>query len=74
MLVMTTWKEGRHLVYENLQRHLVPLHDFLQPLFIGAPIRVEGPQYSFVRKGRTCRTRCSTTFCTTRFCTSAPYS
>ncbi|WP_084199665.1 KUP/HAK/KT family potassium transporter [Noviherbaspirillum autotrophicum] len=50
-LVMTTWKEGRHLVYENLQRHLVPLHDFLQPLFIGAPIRVEGTAVFFRAEG-----------------------
>lgn len=51
MLVMTTWKEGRHLVYENLQRHLVPLHDFLQSLFIGAPIRVEGTAVFFRAEG-----------------------
>ncbi|HJV73674.1 MAG TPA: KUP/HAK/KT family potassium transporter, partial [Noviherbaspirillum sp.] len=51
MLVMTTWKDGRHLVYENLQRHLVPLHDFLQSLFIGTPTRVEGTAVFFRAEG-----------------------
>lgn len=51
MLVMVTWKEGRYLVYENLQRHLVPLNDFLQSLFIGVPTRVEGTAVFFRAEG-----------------------
>lgn len=51
ILVMTTWKEGRHLVYENLQSHLVPLQDFLQSLFIDGPIRVEGTAVFFRAEG-----------------------
>ncbi|MBC7454071.1 MAG: potassium transporter Kup [Massilia sp.] len=40
--VMLTWKRGRELVFENLQKHAIPLEDFLQSLFVTPPIRVYG--------------------------------
>jgi KUP system potassium uptake protein len=33
---MLTWKRGRELVFENLEKHAIPLDDFLQSLFVGA--------------------------------------
>ncbi len=40
--VMLTWKRGRELVFENLQKHAIPLEDFLQSLFTAPPLRVPG--------------------------------
>jgi KUP system potassium uptake protein len=40
--VMLTWKRGRELVFENLQKHAIPLDDFLQSLFVAPPARVYG--------------------------------
>jgi KUP system potassium uptake protein len=40
--VMLTWKRGRQLVFQNLQKHAVPLKDFLQSLFLAPPVRVPG--------------------------------
>ena len=40
--VMMTWKRGRELVFENLQKHAIPLDDFLQSLFVAPPARVYG--------------------------------
>lgn len=40
--VMTTWKRGRELVYDNLQKHAIPLEDFLASLFTAPPTRVPG--------------------------------
>ena len=40
--VMLTWKSGRELVFENLQKHAIPLEDFLSSLFIAPPVRVPG--------------------------------
>jgi KUP system potassium uptake protein len=40
--VMMTWKRGRELVFENLQKHAIPLDDFLQSLFVAPPERVDG--------------------------------
>ena len=40
--VMMTWKAGRQLVFENLQKHAIPLEDFLQSLFVSPPMRVYG--------------------------------
>ncbi|WP_420474719.1 potassium transporter Kup [Noviherbaspirillum sp. ST9] len=51
MLLMLTWRDGRFLVYENLRRHLVPLEDFLQSLFISPPARVEGTAVFFRAEG-----------------------
>ena len=39
---MMTWKRGRHLVFENLQSHAIPLDEFLQSLFVAPPTRVYG--------------------------------
>ncbi|QYF95115.1 potassium transporter Kup [Massilia sp. PAMC28688] len=39
---MMTWKRGRQLVFENLQKHAIPLEDFLQSLFVAPPTRVYG--------------------------------
>ena len=40
--VMMTWKRGRELVFENLQKHAIPLDDFLASLFVAPPARVYG--------------------------------
>jgi KUP system potassium uptake protein len=42
LTVMLTWKRGRQLVFENLQKHAIPLEDFLQSLFAAPPERVFG--------------------------------
>ena len=39
---MLTWKRGRELVFENLEKHAIPLDAFLQSLFVGPPARVAG--------------------------------
>ena len=41
-IMMLTWKRGRELVVENLQKHAIPLDDFLTSLFIAPPTRVPG--------------------------------
>lgn len=41
-VMMLTWKRGRELVFENLQKHAIPLDDFLTSLFIAPPTRVPG--------------------------------
>lgn len=51
MVVMLTWRDGRGLVHENLQQHLVPLKDFLQSLFVSPPTRVEGTGLFFRPEG-----------------------
>ncbi|NVM76763.1 KUP system potassium uptake protein [Duganella sp. SG902] len=40
--VMLTWKRGRELVFENLQKHAIPLEEFLSSLFVAPPTRVYG--------------------------------
>jgi len=40
--IMLTWRSGRELVYQNLEKHAIPLDDFLQSLFVGPPVRVFG--------------------------------
>ena len=42
IVMLLTWKTGRQLVFDNLKRHLIPLEDFLQSLFVGPPQRVDG--------------------------------
>jgi KUP system potassium uptake protein len=42
LTIMLTWKRGRELVFENLEKHAIPLEDFLQSLFVGPPVRVAG--------------------------------
>ncbi len=39
---MMTWKRGRQLVFQNLQKHAIPLDDFLESLFVAPPTRVYG--------------------------------
>jgi KUP system potassium uptake protein len=40
--VMMTWKRGRELVFSNLQRHAIPLEEFMSSLFVAPPTRVYG--------------------------------
>ena len=40
--IMLTWKQGRQLVFENLNKHAIPLKDFLRSLFKTPPVRVPG--------------------------------
>jgi KUP system potassium uptake protein len=40
--LMLTWKRGRQLVFDNLQKHAIPLDAFLESLFIAPPKRVRG--------------------------------
>jgi KUP system potassium uptake protein len=42
LTIMLTWKRGRELVFENLEKHAIPLEDFLQSLFYEPPTRVAG--------------------------------
>ena len=39
---MMTWKRGRQLVFQNLQKHAIPLEDFMESLFVAPPTRVYG--------------------------------
>ncbi|MBA5685823.1 potassium transporter Kup [Rugamonas apoptosis] len=41
-IVMLTWRAGRGLVFQNLQKHAIPLEDFLSSLFVAPPTRVPG--------------------------------
>jgi KUP system potassium uptake protein len=41
-IVMLTWKRGRELVFEHLQKHAIPLENFLVSLFVDPPARVYG--------------------------------
>jgi len=40
--LMLTWRRGRRLVFDNLQKHAIPLDAFLESLFIAPPVRVPG--------------------------------
>jgi len=40
--VMMTWKRGRELVFSNLQKHAIPLEEFMDSLFVAPPTRVYG--------------------------------
>ncbi|TFW29415.1 potassium transporter Kup [Massilia arenosa] len=40
--IMLTWRTGRALVFENLEKHAIPLDDFLQSVFVAPPQRVAG--------------------------------
>jgi KUP system potassium uptake protein len=42
LTIMLTWYTGRGLVFQNLQKHAIPLEDFLQSLFVAPPVRVPG--------------------------------
>ncbi|MBB3117184.1 potassium transporter Kup [Pseudoduganella violacea] len=39
---MLTWRTGRQLVFKNLEKHAIPLEDFLNSLFMAPPVRVPG--------------------------------
>ena len=49
--VLLTWKTGRQQLFANLTRHLIPLNDFLQSLFVAPPQRVEGTAVFFRAEG-----------------------
>ncbi|MDR5755029.1 MULTISPECIES: potassium transporter Kup [unclassified Caballeronia] len=49
--VMMTWRTGRELVFQSLQRQLIPIKDFLQSLFIDPPLRVAGTAIFFRAEG-----------------------
>ncbi|TWI45955.1 KUP system potassium uptake protein [Pseudoduganella flava] len=40
--IMLTWRTGRQLVFTNLEKHAIPLEDFLSSLFVAPPARVPG--------------------------------
>jgi KUP system potassium uptake protein len=42
LTIMLTWKRGRELVFENLEKQAIPLEAFLESLFVGPPTRVDG--------------------------------
>ncbi|NEX63594.1 potassium transporter Kup [Noviherbaspirillum sp. 17J57-3] len=49
--IMLTWRKGRELVFLNIQRHLIPVQDFFQSLFVSPPHRVEGTAIFFRAEG-----------------------
>ena len=49
--VMLTWQRGRALLFDSLQRHMIPLGAFLQSLFFAPPARVEGTAVFFRAEG-----------------------
>ncbi|MBV0881512.1 potassium transporter Kup [Noviherbaspirillum sp. L7-7A] len=49
--IMLTWKTGRELVSQTMQKNLIPLNEFLQSLFISPPFRVEGTAVYFRAEG-----------------------
>ncbi|NNG25063.1 potassium transporter Kup [Telluria aromaticivorans] len=42
LILMLTWKRGRELVFENLEKHAIPLEAFMESLFVAPPARVPG--------------------------------
>lgn len=51
MTVLLTWCGGRELVFENLKKHMIPLKDFLDSLFVSPPHRVPGTAVFFRADG-----------------------
>lgn len=49
--LMLTWRKGRELVFDNLQKHSIPLEEFLNSLFTGPPHRVAGTAVFFRAEG-----------------------
>jgi KUP system potassium uptake protein len=41
-VLMTTWKDGRHLLNEKLRADSIDLASFLDAVFVSPPVRVEG--------------------------------
>jgi KUP system potassium uptake protein len=42
LTLMLTWKRGRQLVFDNIQKHAIPLDAFMESLFLAPPARVSG--------------------------------
>jgi len=42
LTLMLTWKRGRELVFDNLEKHAIPLDAFMESLFVAPPVRVPG--------------------------------
>ena len=42
LTLMLTWRKGRQQVFDNLQKHAIPLDAFLESLFLSPPVRVPG--------------------------------
>jgi KUP system potassium uptake protein len=42
LTIMLTWRTGRELVFQNLEKHAIPLDAFLESLFMAPPTRVYG--------------------------------
>jgi KUP system potassium uptake protein len=51
VMIMLTWRRGRELVFDNVKKHLIPLPEFLQSLFLAPPMRVEGTAVFFRTEG-----------------------
>lgn len=51
LTIMLTWRTGRELVFESIRKHIIPVSDFLQSLFIHPPHRVEGTAVFFRAEG-----------------------
>lgn len=49
--IMLTWRTGRELVTQTIQRNMIPLDAFLQSLFVSPPFRVEGTAVFFRAEG-----------------------
>jgi KUP system potassium uptake protein len=49
--IMLTWKTGRELVAQSVQKNMIPLNEFLQSLFLSPPFRVEGTAIYFRAEG-----------------------
>jgi KUP system potassium uptake protein len=41
-VIMTTWKEGRHLLNEKLRVDSIDLKSFLEAVFVSPPVRIDG--------------------------------
>jgi KUP system potassium uptake protein len=49
--IMLTWRTGRELVVQTIQKNMIPLDAFLQSLFVSPPFRVEGTAVFFRAEG-----------------------
>jgi KUP system potassium uptake protein len=49
--IMLTWRTGRELVTQTIQKNMIPLDAFLQSLFVSPPFRVEGTAVFFRAEG-----------------------
>jgi KUP system potassium uptake protein len=49
--IMLTWRTGRELVTQTIQKNMIPLNEFLQSLFLSPPFRVEGTAVFFRAEG-----------------------